>query len=1239
MSKASRPHLLRLTVLLGVGLCGRRSAAADVQPSPIEQEFEQSCKSLRESQSHPRSVVEAYRCFQMESELPSPRRLDALFREILDSPSACPVLRSHADWFLALREFNRGERGRAEARLQRIGVVRDWWVIGPFDNEGKSGFDQGYPPEESVDLSASYRGRERMVSWRVYPSINPYGEQDLAAIFRPNLHVCAYAVAGVQSDRKQDVAIRVGSDDAVKVWLNGYPVLSNASYRPLRFDQDAGHGSLARGLNAVLVKVCQKDGEWGFRLRLTTPEGGGVSGIQVMPAGRLKGQKLSWPRREAPDTPPSSGGGAEAGKDSEAGVVSPLVDLRDRALEEHAAAEAYLDLGDYLAAVQAEDVGRNAPRAAYEKALEREPSRVRTLLLLAAGTEDHNERRAWLRRALELDPGSVRALMSLSYEHRDRGDWPRQIDLLRRVQALCPDYFPAEVALARAMSQRPIEGLAWETVQKVKRKCPEAAWVDFVMGEIAGELGLVEESSAAYERFLACRWTDNVPRRRLLETALKKRDLRRCLKLYDEMIEAQPQDLSVRKEKARLLASNGKLREAAEELEAALAICPEDAESLQALGDVHQRAGKMSQALAVWRQSLELHPQNPELREYLEFLASEEDAFEIPYLADAAGLAAEPLDASRYPEDSAVQLADIVVQKLHPNGTSSRYTQQVIRILTEKGAERARYHRVYYSADHEGATIEGYRVIKPDGRELKAGEVDEDRVTQGEMNTFYDYRVKTLRLPRLEAGDVIEWRHRVSDVADRTYFGEHFGELELFRSSLPTRLKKYVLIAPRDRKLYFHQERMGPPEIETGEWTRYQWSERDVPGLPEEPLSPAPTSVLPYVHVSSFQDWGQVAEYYANMVRDQFQVDGAMRDVAGEITRGKETDLEKTQALYHYLSRKTRYVALEFGIHGYLPYPAPQVFARRYGDCKDKAVLLATLLRTVGIDAQIALVRTRYQGGLHPEPASLAAFDHCICYVPKLQLWLDCTTEFNGTTELPDMDRGALALRIGSEGDGEIRRPPAATPADNRIGIDVQAVLGPGGQLSGKGVEVATGSHCPRLRELYQKSGGHQEIFEGILRRHQPGARVTKVGLSNLKDMESPVRLEFEFRIPDFARARGREMQFQPGLFRQDMVQRYAPQSKRALPLEVFSPWLMEQRVRITLPEGIQWMHVPAEVDWSGKFGSYRYRVLAQDGALAVEEQLVLQALQVAPAEYTEFRDFCQKVDEKRNESVRFQLP
>ena len=374
------------------------------------------------------------------------------------------------------------------------------------------------------------------------------------------------------------------------------------------------------------------------------------------------------------------------------------------------------------------------------------------------------------------------------------------------------------------------------------------------------------------------------------------------------------------------------------------------------------------------------------------------------------------------------------------------------------------------------------------------------------------------------------------------------------------------------------------------------------------------------------------------MVRDQFQLDGAVRKAVAEITGKEKDDLGKIKALYHYLSRQTRYVGLEFGIHGYLPYPAYQVFARKYGDCKDKAVLLASMLREVDVDAQVALVRTRLRGSLHSEPASLAAFDHAICYVPKYDLWLDCTTEFNGTKEVPEMDRGALALLIGTDGKGGLRTPPESAPSDNRVALDVGAALDAKGLLKGKGKEAVVGTHCPQFRQAYRQNTRHQIVFEGLFRRYHPSARVTKMKVSDLDDLEKPINLDFEFAVPLYAKVKQGEMLFAPSLLQDRLVRRYAALSKRTMPLRLFTPWSQVLKFQIKLPDGCEVLHLPSAGELKTEFGSFSFSLASEKQTLTVRTEVSLNRMLVSPEQYPAFREFCQKVDEKLSETVRVRL-
>lgn len=142
--------------------------------------------------------------------------------------------------------------------------ARAWWVCGPFPNTDDRGLFLPYPPEQSaVDLSASYTGRDGPVGWRRIHT-DEAGYLDIRkAHARPDQSV-TYFFAIVHSAEEQAAALLIGSDDGVKVWLNGVVVHENHTHRAASPEEEAVRVRLQKGPNTLLVKVDQGDGAAGL---------------------------------------------------------------------------------------------------------------------------------------------------------------------------------------------------------------------------------------------------------------------------------------------------------------------------------------------------------------------------------------------------------------------------------------------------------------------------------------------------------------------------------------------------------------------------------------------------------------------------------------------------------------------------------------------------------------------------------------------------------------------------------------------------------------------------------------------------------------------------------------------------------------------------------------------------------------------------------------------------------------
>ncbi|MBI3839844.1 MAG: hypothetical protein HY288_18125 [Planctomycetia bacterium] len=167
-----------------------------------------------------------------------------------------------------------------------LGLVIDWWLVGPFDAPRFSGFARQFPPEQQVDLQAEYVGQEgRTIGWLRYRTADPLGELNLIQALGPAKEAVAYAYTYVESPREQAAQLRCGADDNCTVWLNGQKVFGRDQWlNGTRFDRFITPVQLRRGQNRILVKICQgpqhKDPQvsnnWSLQLRFCDENGAGL---------------------------------------------------------------------------------------------------------------------------------------------------------------------------------------------------------------------------------------------------------------------------------------------------------------------------------------------------------------------------------------------------------------------------------------------------------------------------------------------------------------------------------------------------------------------------------------------------------------------------------------------------------------------------------------------------------------------------------------------------------------------------------------------------------------------------------------------------------------------------------------------------------------------------------------------------------------------------------------------------
>lgn len=285
-------------------------------------------------------------------------------------------------------------------------------------------------------------------------------------------------------------------------------------------------------------------------------------------------------------------------------------------------------------------------------------------------------------------------------------------------------------------------------------------------------------------------------------------------------------------------------------------------------------------------------------------------------------------------------------------------------------------------------------------------------------------------IPDLRVGDIVDYSFLVKDdpvVPGATFSGEQGLEFEL-----PVVLSRLVLNWPADKPLHLgavpervvHRE-TALPGVVRHEWTR----QNHIPFVGEDmtPVEALPDAAIRY---SADADWGPLVAALLPLYPDVQILPPEWVDKVRAIRADNPDDLSRATAALRAVQDEIRYVGIEIGAGGIVPRKPVQVVAQGFGDCKDKSVLLRTMLGMLGIEAHVALTDLEDGHALALQQPGLSVMDHMIvkARIGGKVYWMDPT----GSHEAGRLDHAAVpdygyALPLAS---GVTALEPIPVPAE-----------------------------------------------------------------------------------------------------------------------------------------------------------------------------------------------------------------
>lgn len=1173
-----------------------------------------------------------------------PTEVEESLRALAADKQVAAPLRVYAGLLEAYARRRRGDLPGAKQRIRDLGFVGRWIVTGPFDNEGKNGLDRQFGPEEEIadplSMTRTYDGKERQVGNRIAPDVFPYGWVDLGAMMRPNENVCGYATTFVRYRPSEDAkrggaregarrfSIWFGSSGAAKVFFDGAVVLEDSKYRDLDSDRFGVTLTMREGWHRLTVKVCGDEDPPMFALRLADPTGAPDSALEADPDPSHAKEAAAVRFRKGDPTPPP--------------VVAGPVPAFEKLVknDDPAALEAY---ARWLVLTSSDDPNEHRARDLARRAAEKAPT-VPRCLLAGELAENRNQRAIWIDKAEDIVRRAGKAasledriatLLARAAHARGGANWRDAIPFYEKVLALDPDNVTANLAHVELYAEAGLRETALAMLHRALARRPRSVALLRATTAALRDLDRTTEMEEVSERYAMLRYDDMGILGDRIELALARRDPVLATRWIERLVETNPDSARSLATAARAYVALGDRPKAIAMHRRALDLAPEDVGTLRALADVYAVGGRTDEQLRLLKKVRELRPQDKEVREYVAHTEPAKPRADEAYARPAS----EFLALRNRPSQGRTRrtLVDLQVTTVFPNGLASRFHQVVFQPLTDAAAAEARQYAFVFQADSETVQLRGARIYRKNGQVDEAIESGEGPTDNPAMAMYSSQRAFYVHFPRLDPGDVVELQYRVEDVAHRNAFADYFGEIVYMQSTEPIARSEYVLITPKSRTFYFNKPKIPGLQQkveEKGDTRVWHFVARDVTPLEPEPGMPPLSELLGHVHVSTYKSWDEMGRWYWGLVKDQFIADDEVRRRAAEITKGLTDEKAKVRAIYDFVVQKTRYVALEFGIHGYKPYRCAQIFARGFGDCKDKATLIVTMLKELGIPATIVILRTGLKGDFETEPASLAPFDHAIAYVPSLDWYLDGTAEFTGSGELPAMDRGALALQI-NEGKPKLVHLPQPKASESVTSKRVEAVVNADGSAQIDWRVTVSGVNAPSWRQRYHAKSTQKQRVQEDLANELPGLEVATVTANDLDDIERDVEIHAKAKAPSYARKDGETRTVAVGA-REHMVRSYAPLSSRRTDVRIPALVTNENETIVKLPQGAKIIGAPHAAEGTSPFGSFKVEADVSGTTVRVKTTVAITKSRIAASKYAAFRAFCEQVDRALGQTLTY---
>jgi tetratricopeptide (TPR) repeat protein len=1026
------------------------------------------------------------------------RSMIPMWTKLSTDAQAPPVLRYSAQLYIAECRSQLGDLDDAKETWNKLDYIRSWRVIGAFDNVSKSGFKKAFAPETAgVDLSAKFVGKNDLqFGWRPLELVKMNGNCDIAGELGDNGASVYYAATAVQAHASGPALAWFDPTGASKIWINGHLVLSDDIYRNYSVENGEEFSfpvQLNAGWNTILVKCADdSDTRGSFSLRFTSADTTEPLDVSADPSRAAHGPVET-----------STGAGAAA--------VPAMVAI---------AKAAPVNLQNLIALAQLEqsftDFG--SAEAAIQQAIALAPNcgLLHSYYADILGDDSQEDNARSERDIARADlPDDIRDQSDYVDDDTEKAPMNDRLALMRDLHKKFPLSAIVMMELADLLKQDNLSDQGFQYLHAAYRIAKSPTTADRICeacsdaGRIQDEQEILDDCLKLYPGSITLLGDDS--------------SLLQGLGKTDAAIAADEKEIAFGADPVSVLSDMESDFESAHNVPRALAVLeqeiayrPQDAEMEARIADVYADSNAKSKAIAAYNAAIALDPSRLDLRDKVRLIAGYKPVVDLVPAIDGAPLIAAARSAK--PDGSTQQasvrfLLDEGREVVYPDGATDVRYHQIAKIQDQTGVDIYSEKTLALSSATAKIKVFTARLIKPDGKTIASNTSDED---DGGNSGVVDF-------PSLEVGDIVDLDYEVTDYQSGALSHNFWSDWYFRFPNESVDLSQYSLITPSgmDMTIADHGDVPAVSRRDDQGWTIRTWKASAMPIKTLEPLSPTGNDAADWVDFSTVDSWSKIASWYVDIASSACTPDDTIRAQAATLTAGMKTDAEKIKAVVEYV-RGLRYESTPFRLSAYVPTDGKEVILERYGDCKDKAALICSLLGSLGIDAEMVLLSPRTKGitPMLPSPR----FDHAIARIKigDSWQWVDATADQMEYGDLPYVDQGVPTLIIDSA-TTQLTPSPAADPSRRSEDDTMTTTLSADGSLKGKCEVTFQSNRAWLVRTALRQipADRRNEVLQGFATALIPNSISDSGSIGGLDDPDAPVTVDFNYHVDSYAGTSG----------------------------------------------------------------------------------------------------------------------